>query len=127
MEREYNSIFHFQSEIKNMKISKTSKEQTMIIPHFIHVGVKHQHLGHLAKVTNCHQFQFSDGSWLPLNDADSSLTPVSRHYLLQNIDLAVVDFELIPVMHLKHYTAIPSLLGAFFSIHMAGFKNKQNF
>lgn len=48
--------FYYQSEIKNIKISKTSKEQTIvIIPHFIYVRVQHQHLGHLAKVTNCNQ------------------------------------------------------------------------
>lgn len=31
-------------------------EQTIVISHhFIYVRVKHQHLGHLVKVTNIHQ------------------------------------------------------------------------
>lgn len=78
MDREHNSIFHFQSEMKNLNISKASKEQTMMIsPRFINVRVKHQHLGHLAKVTNCHQ---SPVFWLVLTPIEWCWLQIDSHF-----------------------------------------------
>lgn len=115
MDREHNSIFHFQSEMKNLNISKASKEQTMMIsPRFINVRVKHQHLGHLAKVTNCHQ---SPVFWLVLTPIEWCWLQIDSHFqalLTTKYDLVVVDFELMQIMHLKHYTSYSISFEGFF-------------
>lgn len=111
--------------MKNLNISKPSKEQTMMIsPHFINARVKHQHLGHLAKVTNCHQ---SPVFWLVLTPIEWCWLQIDSHFQ------ALLTTKYWPCSrrfwaNANHaFKALYQLLhlfwGLFFSIHMAGLKN----